>query len=68
MTAHNIPIWKFIIILNKMMDEGFNIMDLTISDEMEIMLKGIREVDEGKESENNNKENDQKDFDWEETI
>lgn len=68
MTAHNIPIWKFIIILNKMMDEGFNIMDITISDEMEIMLKGIREIDEGKESENKNKENDQKDFDWEETI
>lgn len=67
MTAHNVPIWKFIIILNKMLDEGFSIMDVTISDEMEIMLKGIRELEERKNEER--KQEDQNDqFDWEETI
>lgn len=65
MTAHNIPIWKFVIILNKMMDEGFSIMDLTITDDMEIMLKGIKEVMEEKKK----KEDLQKpDIDWGETI
>ncbi len=65
MTAHNIPIWKFIIILNKMMDEGFSIMDITITDEMEIMLRGIREMQEKKKEEDRGED---KDFDWEETI
>ena len=61
MTAHNIPIWKFMIILSKMMDEGFLIMDITINDEMEIMLKGIKEMeDEQREK--------PRDINWEETI
>lgn len=48
-----------------MMDEGFSIMDLTITDDMEIMLKGIKEVMEEKKK----KEDLQKpDIDWGETI
>lgn len=61
MTAHNIPIWKFLIILNKMVDEGYNNMDITIHDDLEISVRGIRFIEDEKKDEN-------PDIDWEETI
>lgn len=63
MTAHNLPIWKLMIVLNEMMDQGFVKVDLSIEDDLTLMMKGIKELPPEQ-----NEENKQKDIDWENTI
>lgn len=64
MIAHNLPISKFIIILQQMREEGFKIMDLIIEDDFTVAVKGVREEDHKKKPKKINKE----DIDWDQTI
>lgn len=51
MTAHNLPILKFIEILNQMLDEGYEKMDIIVEDDLTVALIGVREEEEVKEEE-----------------
>lgn len=41
-TASKIPLWKLIITLQAMLDEGYTFTDITIENELVISLKGYK--------------------------
>lgn len=56
MTAHNLPILKFIEILNQMLDEGYEKMDIIVEDDLTVALIGVREEEEEVKEEEPKKE------------
>ncbi len=46
MTAHNLPIWKMIMTLQAMLDEGYSFIDLRVEDDATLSIRGKKKVEE----------------------
>lgn len=45
-TAHNIAIWKLIATLERMRQDGFTLIDITIEDDLTIAVRGVKIIEE----------------------
>lgn len=45
-TAQKVPLWKLLIAINAMIEEGFVLADITIEDDQTISMRGVKEVNQ----------------------
>lgn len=45
-TAEKVPLWKLLIAINAMIEEGYVLTDVTVEDDQTISLKGVKKTEE----------------------
>lgn len=46
MTAHNLPIWKLMVTLQTMLDEGYTFIDLRVEDDATLSIRGKKKIED----------------------